>query len=256
MDSEDYNSTFSEKLRRYLDFYEKKDKTIVYTCCLEEDERGNEFRNEGRTEKYVNSLDFKEGQELDIDEEWSKYIQVFFNNFVEGNNFYENEADYCGECFDDDFTASDLIYMLKEIREIYGDDDALGIDEETTWNNIAYYRASQEFKIKEFVMEKIKERYDDFWEKDDVNNRLKCDICFENKKINAYSPCCFDKKICGLCWKKIQYNPCPFCRGQMNKGSVWINRIQGRKPKICLYEVVGQIIKKRSRRRERGNIVV
>jgi hypothetical protein len=252
MDSEDYNSTFSEKLKMYLNIYEQKDKTIVYICLFDASERGNEFRYEGKTEKYVNSLEFKEGQELDIDEEWSKYIQVFFNNYVEGDNFYDNVEEN-GDHMDCYFTASDLIYMLKEIREIYGDDDALGIDEETTWNNIAYYRASQEFKIKEFVMEKIKERYDDFWEKDDVNNRLKCDICFENKKINAYTPCCVNKKICGLCWKKIQYNPCPFCRGRMNNGSEFLTN---KKPKICLYEVVGQIIKKRSRRKNRGNIVV
>ena len=252
MDSEDLasmNALFSEKINRYLDFYEKKDKTIVYTCCLEEDERGNEFRNEGKTEKYVNSLEFKK-EELDINKEWNKYIQVLFNNYVEGNNFYD-DVEQNGEHMDCDFSSGDLIYMLREIKERYND-DALGSDEDTTWNNIAYYRATQEDKIKEFVMEKIKERYDDFWEKDDVNNRLKCDICFENKKINAYTPCCFDKKLCGLCWKKIQYNTCPFCRGRMNNGSVWINRIQGRKPNICLYEVVKQVIKKRSRRKIEG----
>jgi len=184
----------------------------------------DEIGFEGNAEGYIKKLEFKEGAELDIDEEWDGFCDELFNNWNNTNyNFYKDVdgwADLAQE-----FNSKELIWLLSETNKYWLDtvgdplDTEMFDDEELLWNNISYYWIRMRSdEIKAFILKKIQEKFDEWKEeqKEDGNYRLTCDICYRNKQIKTYSACCNDKKFCGGCYKKLKGNPCPYCRGEID----------------------------------------
>ena len=224
-------------INMYLEIY-KKDDNIEY--CGDAPENDASF--EGKTEQYINNLEFKEGEELDIDEEWDIFCDTFFYDWTDTGNSFFNDVEE-NTSFSEEFNSAELMWLLKECTKYLEDtcqDGNVGNlfkSEEHTWNSIAYFWIKEKSEdIKEFIMEKIQEQYEDCLDKDDdVNNRLTCDICYQNKKIKCYTACCFDKKLCGSCFKKTQKKECPFCRGEMKDGT--LIAIENRQPFGLLEEI-------------------
>ena len=225
-------------INMYLEIY-KKDDYIEYCGDFPE----NDASFEGKTEQYINDLEFKEGEELDIDEEWYKFCEIFFNDWWDAGKSFFNDVEE-NTSFSEEFNSAELMMLLKEYTKHLEDTGMLqnaGLNlflcEEHTWNTIAYFWIKEKSEdIKEFIMEKIQEQYEDYFEKDDdVNNRLTCDICYQNKKIKCYTACCFDKKLCGSCFKRTQKKECPFCRGNMKLGD--LIAIENRQPFGLLEEI-------------------
>ena len=222
-------------IKMYLEIDEEDDK-IDYCGDF------NDASFEGKTEQYINNLEFKECEELDIDEEWDKFCEIFFNDWWnEGNSFFKYVEKTTS--FSEEFNSAELMLLLKEYTKLLEDTGMLQnvgnlfICEEQTWNTIAYFRIIEQCEdIKEFIMEKIQEQYEDCLDKDDdVNNRLTCDICYQNKKIKCYTACCVDKKLCGSCFKRTQKKECPFCRNNMKHCA--LIAIENRQPFRLLEEI-------------------
>jgi hypothetical protein len=183
---------------------------------------------EGNTEEYINKLEFKEGEELDLQQEWDNFCDDFFNNWINtGNNFYRDVDDWAD--LSEEFNSKEMLWLLSETNKYWLDtvgdplDTEMFEDEERTWNNIAYFWIRERSDIiKEFVLKKIQEKFDDWLEeqKEDGNYPLTCDICYRNKQICSYAACCNDKKFCGGCYKKIKKvegcKVCPYCRGKLD----------------------------------------
>ena len=178
---------------------------------------------EGNTEEYINKLEFKEGEELDLDEEWDKFCDHFFND----NSFYRDVDDWAD--LSSEFNSKEMIWLLNETNKYWintvGDplDTDMFADEKDVWNNIAYYWIRERSDgIKFFVLEEIEVKFNNWLEeqKEDGNYRLTCDICYRNKQIETYAACCNDKKFCRDCYRKIKRNEdgkeCPFCRGKLD----------------------------------------
>ena len=174
---------------------------------------------EGNTEEYINKLEFKEGEELDLDEEWDKFCDHFFND----NSFYRDVDDWAD--LSSEFNSKEMIWLLNETNKYWintvGDplDTDMFADEKDVWNNIAYYWIRERSDgIKFFILEEIEVKFNNWLEeqKEDGNYPLTCDICYRNKQIETYAACCNDKKFCGSCYKKIKGKLCPFCRGDIN----------------------------------------
>jgi hypothetical protein len=180
---------------------------------------------EGNFEEYINKLEFKEGQEFDLDEEWDKFCNEFFND---GNNFYREVEDWAD--FSCQFNSKEMIYLIKMVNDYWLETtgepfDLAEADEEKIWNCIAYaWIRVRSDNIKFFVLEKIQEKFNEWLEEqkeEEGKHRLTCDICYENKPIETYASCCNDKKFCERCYKKIKKDEdgikvCPYCRGNLD----------------------------------------
>jgi hypothetical protein len=171
------------------------------------------------TEEYINKLEFKEGEELDLQQEWDKFCDEFFNDWINtGNNFYREVDDLARE-----FNSREMIYLIKMVNDYWLETtgepfDLAEADEEKIWNNIAYaWIRVRSDNIRDFVLKKIQEKFDEWLEeqKEDGDYPLSCDICYRNKLIETYAACCNDKKFCGGCYKKLKGKLCPFCRGEI-----------------------------------------
>jgi hypothetical protein len=179
----------------------------------------------GNTEGYINKLEFnfKDPDEFDLDEEWDKFCEVFFNDWCNtGNNFYEDVDDWADlSC---QFNSKEMIYLIKMVNDYWlettGDPfDLEEADEEKIWNCIAFaWIRQRSVVIKKFVLNKIQEKFDEWLEEQngEDNYPLTCDICYRNKQIQTYAACCNDKKFCGECYKKLKGKLCPFCRGEIS----------------------------------------
>ena len=177
---------------------------------------------EGKCEEYINKLEFKE-EEFDLDEEWDKFCNVFFNETDTGNNFYREVDDRAD--FSCQFNSNEMIYLIKMVNDYWLETtgepfDLEEADEEKIWNCIAYtWIRERSDNIKFFILQEIEVRFVTWLEEqteDEGKHRLTCDICYRNKQITTYSACCNDKKFCGGCYKKLKGNPCPFCRGEID----------------------------------------
>ena len=182
----------------------------------------------GCAEDYIKKLGFKEGEELNLDEEWEKFFDEFFNPTDMGNEdktFYKvvNEWNDLSR----EFNSEEMEWLKTRLNDywILLNDEPYPFsesDEEKFWNSIAYVwiisRSSYSNNIKDFICGKIEDKFDE-WQKEKtpgIKHRLTCEICYENKQIETYTACCNDKKFCKGCYKKIKGKPCPFCRGEMN----------------------------------------
>jgi hypothetical protein len=210
-------------IRGYLTLDDIGD-VVKYTEIDDDDEEGN-------TEGYINKLEFKVGDEFDLDEEWDNFCDYFFiNRNNTGNNFYKDVDDRV--VLAQEFNSKEMLWLLNktykyciesfECNNPFYSHDVFE-DEERIWNNIAYYWIRERSDvIKEFVLKKIEYRFDEWLEEQNngVNHRLTCDICYEKKQIHTYASCCNDKKFCGGCYRKIKRNEdgkeCPFCRGKLD----------------------------------------
>jgi hypothetical protein len=225
---------------------------------------------EGKCEEYINKLEFKE-EEFDLDEEWDKFCEKFFNNWIDtGNNFYREVDDW--ENFSCQFNSKEMIYLIKMVNDYWLETtgepfDLEEADEEKIWNCIAYaWIRERSDNIKFFILQEIEVKFIKWLEEqkeEEGKHRLTCDICYENKPIETYASCCNDKKFCGRCYKKLKGNPCPFCRGNLDhkvgdddvRGQTdfqdWLKEMTG-----IEYELYRFVVKKKIIRRKKDLIEV
>lgn len=174
----------------------------------------------GKTELYIDKLEFDDDDDFDLNEEWDKFCDKFFND--DTYNFYKSVDDWSD--FADEFNSREMIWLINETNKFWIELTGEPLPhecfaEERLWNNIAYcWIREHSENIKSFVMKKIQEKFDEW--KDELktekeNYRLSCDICFTHKQIHSYSACCVDKKFCRTCFKKLKDKPCPYCRGKI-----------------------------------------
>lgn len=125
----------------------------------------SEFDDEkGNAENYINEIKFKEGEKLDLEEEWNKFCDFFFNDWTGTyNNFYV----YIDDCMNlsSEFNSKEFIYLFKETNsywiELVGEPlDIDNKDEESIWNCIAYYWIREKSEeIKNFITKKIQDKF-------------------------------------------------------------------------------------------------
>lgn len=143
----------------------------------------------GCAEDYIKKLGFKEGEELNLDEEWEKFLDEFFNPTDMGDEdktFYKvvNEwNDLSGV-----FNSEEMEWLKTRLNDywILLNDEPYPFsesDEEKFWNSIAYVwiisRSSYNNDIKDFICGKIEDKF--------IKHRLTCEICYENKPIETYA---------------------------------------------------------------------
>ncbi len=155
---------------------------------------------EGNAEEYIKNLEFKE-KELDLDEEWDKFCNEFFNDYRNtGNNFYR-EVDNCMD-LSQEFNSTEMIYLLKETNNYFIEltEEPFNLfekDEEDIWNCIAYcWIRNKSNDIEKFIKSKIQDKFNEL-----SNEKINFNIC---------NPVCVPRGMNGTSdWKCCGYNsPC------------------------------------------------
>lgn len=119
-------------------------------------------------ETYINELEFNTSSpdEFDIDEEWDKFCEIFFNDWCNTEkSFYCYNEDYLK------FNAKEMIWLIKMVNKYWLETTGNPFelteerDDEDIWNCIAYaWIRERSDDIKADVLKNIQARYDEWME--------------------------------------------------------------------------------------------
>lgn len=182
-------------------------------------------------QKWIDGYDFPKLFN-ELEEEEYRFIKVLAGN-VYRDEFIEevfNTEDYnFGEWVNCDETMermeagsfyTDLRRAAEWYKEMDSDLDIIKLDEEQVLNKLAYWFVSEYYSVEEkfiSIFAPILESLLEEKREAGRTHRLKCDICFEAKRIEGICFSCGTKQFCFDCWNRTanKDNNCPFCRCKM-----------------------------------------